>query len=284
MATENMKHSPEFPVGYGEFILISSDNVVFHFPHFLLGHVSPVFRDMFSLSSSEAVTGPPEVKLTEDSATIDHLLRFFDPNKKILPTESLDQMVRLYEAAHKYQVQQVSDWLEREIQIIALSKRSKEFSNPMQVLAVASRYRLPEVARVALRQLISAPSSAMQGDITVGSNLFGHLLHLREQRLRWYIQHLDNWLKDRRQNFNEFFNSCHDCERTLFNVQAQFFPIIALLSSHPSHHTLRQYLPPRGRDVCSRHNTDFLFYPLMKLVNAAVELEKELPNLPAGYH
>ncbi|CAG8765690.1 92_t:CDS:2, partial [Acaulospora colombiana] len=44
-AQELPSHSKEFPEGYGDFVFKSSDGVIFHFPRFLLAHVSPVFKD-----------------------------------------------------------------------------------------------------------------------------------------------------------------------------------------------------------------------------------------------
>jgi hypothetical protein len=48
-AQERVTYSKEFPEGYGDFEFKSKDGVIFHFPRFLLSHVSPVFKDMFQL-------------------------------------------------------------------------------------------------------------------------------------------------------------------------------------------------------------------------------------------
>ena len=285
MTTAVALTSPEFPAGYGDFKLISSDDVVFHFPRFLLSHVSPVFRDMFGVANSSSE--PPELKITEESTTINRLLRFFDPNKKILPIDYSDQTatVRLFEAARKYQVDQVFDWWEKEIQVESVSKGWKELDNPMQVLALVSRYHLPQVARVALRQLISAPSSEMQSSISFESGLFYHLIQLREQRVRWYVDQLKAWLKLPRPGLHPLrnFYKCANCKA--IQVEECILHLVALLSAHPSHRIL-QYKSRNKTCICLDPETDqtgFAIYLRTTLVPAAQDLEKEVPQLPPDY-
>jgi hypothetical protein len=51
--SSNNRNSEAFGEGYGDFIIESSDGIFFHVSSFLLGYISPVFRDMFSLGSEK---------------------------------------------------------------------------------------------------------------------------------------------------------------------------------------------------------------------------------------
>ncbi|CAG7850754.1 SubName: Full=Uncharacterized protein {ECO:0000313/EMBL:CCA68487.1} [Serendipita indica DSM 11827] len=140
-------NSRDFPPGYGDFKLISSDKVAFHIPRSLLTHVSPVFRDMFAMGD-----GPSELQVTEDAT------------------------------AQKYQAPQVVKWWEREVR----KPSRKKLNDPMLCLAIAARFSLHETVRAALRDLVKAPLKELQTPILFESKLFSHLLELRADRSAWF--------------------------------------------------------------------------------------------------
>ncbi|KAG8791989.1 hypothetical protein FRC17_008665, partial [Serendipita sp. 399] len=147
----SLRYSEEFPQGNGDFSLISSDGVVFTISRFLLSHVSPVFEDMLDLgtaSSSQAA----ELQVTEDSETLDQLLRFFDPLKDPAPI-TLDTIEKFLEAARKYQVERVFKYWEEKMIVRDESNQVVKISAPLTCLALADYFGRREMLRLALREL-----------------------------------------------------------------------------------------------------------------------------------
>ncbi|PVF96038.1 hypothetical protein CPB86DRAFT_710038, partial [Serendipita vermifera] len=180
--------SEEFPFGYGDFVIHSSDGVTFHFPGFLLSHASPVFRDMFVVGNSPSQS--TQVTLTESAVTIDLLLRQIDPNKEPMPPD-FDTIGGLLEAARKYQVLKVMKWWEKELGVDATGRSPTILKEPMRCLALAARYELDMTARVALRDLIKSPIEDIQCNIKFESCLFGYLMGLRSTRGEWFRERVD---------------------------------------------------------------------------------------------
>ncbi|KAG8805655.1 hypothetical protein FRC18_006547 [Serendipita sp. 400] len=106
----DLRDSEEFPVGYGDIRLISSDQVIFHFQQWLLMYMSPVFKDMFTIGDAKESSNPPSVTLSEDSKTISMILRFIDPMKDN-PALEFTILSHLLEAARKYQFGKIKDWV-----------------------------------------------------------------------------------------------------------------------------------------------------------------------------
>ncbi|CAG7850761.1 SubName: Full=Uncharacterized protein {ECO:0000313/EMBL:CCA78026.1} [Serendipita indica DSM 11827] len=189
---EQTRRSDEFPQGYGDVELISSDKVIFSFHRYLLCHCSPIFKDMFVVGTSKSPTNDsiPYVILSEDSATLDALLRFFDPEKEPLPMNN-ETIVGLLEAARKYQVPRVMKWWEREMQIDLVATQKAKLQHPMLCLVLADRYGVRNVARVAARELIKAPADELQVDLPFESRLLVLLDTLRRERITQLTQIVD---------------------------------------------------------------------------------------------
>lgn len=132
--------SQRFSEGYGDFQLVSSDSIVFHFPKFLLSHCSPVFRDMFAVGTQ---TDKPLI-LSESALTIDALLRFLDPEQPLAPLNP-NTIVSLLEAASKYDIPRVFSWWETEMET--------RIQAPLVSLALGLCYRRKHAVRLALREL-----------------------------------------------------------------------------------------------------------------------------------
>ncbi|KAG8809325.1 hypothetical protein FRC17_003497 [Serendipita sp. 399] len=185
MSNVEMRNSEEFPPGYGDFRLISSDNVVFHFPPWFLSHMSPVFKDMLALATEDSQR-TNELQMTEDAETLDRFLRFCDPLKKVLPL-NLDKLQPLLEAARKYQVTKIFEWMEERILADVervMTPAPARIQDPMTVLALATRFDLENLARLALRELVKAPAKEFQTSMVFESDMFMHLFHLRQQRIK----------------------------------------------------------------------------------------------------
>ncbi|KAG8794189.1 hypothetical protein FRC17_008327, partial [Serendipita sp. 399] len=178
-------HSQEFPPGYGDFQLISSDLVVFHYNRWLLAYVSPVFRDMFAVAGSEA-SGTQELKLTEDAATLTLLLQFIDP-KKPSPKANFDNITQMLEAGRKYQLENTAEWARNWIAENPSARKDEmnsfSVSRAAQLLDVGTIYDIPDLSRHALRVLIKAPIMELAASTAPRSSLYAHLTKLRSERI-----------------------------------------------------------------------------------------------------
>ncbi|KAG8762815.1 hypothetical protein FRC20_008420 [Serendipita sp. 405] len=190
----SLRTSLEFPEGYGDFKLISSDGVVFHFPKFLLSYQSPVFEGMFAAGSAGAVSSDG-LQLTEDSNTLECFLRYLDPKKKFVPPE-INLVEPLLEASRKYDVPRITERWEEQMMTRwkGVLAETEETSRPMECLAIASRFNLDSLARVVLRELIKAPITDLKSDMTFESRMFTHLILLRANRISWFDNKVASYL------------------------------------------------------------------------------------------
>lgn len=171
---QNVRDSDEFPAGYGDFALVSSDGVRFYIQRLFLFYVSPVFKDMFGTGED-----PSELVLTEDADTLDRLLRFIDPIKDPLPVDS-KSIVRLLEAATKYRVSKALRWWENEV-----LREGSKMEQPIIAFSLATRYNLPNAARKALQLLVTADDSIFTNDHQLDPRLIAYLTRLRTERSHW---------------------------------------------------------------------------------------------------
>jgi hypothetical protein len=180
---DELIYSVNFPQGYGDFALKSSDGKIFHFSQFLLSHASPVFKDMYEMGKD--VTNDEILCLTEDANTVAALLSFIDPAKE---TRTLDwDTVELFlDAADKYQILGAVDWFKREVQANILQRRNLEYAlqYPMLSLGLSIRYNLPEISRFALRDLVKSPIKGIELHPAVDSRMMRHLFELRAERTK----------------------------------------------------------------------------------------------------
>lgn len=185
--------SEEFPQGYGDLILSSSDGVIFHFPSFLLSHASPVFRDMYRLG--EGTQNQEALNLTEDHMTLERFLCHIDPVKDI-PYLDWDRVPAVLQAAEKYQVNSIFKWFEREVSLSITTTNYPTLPNPMLYFALARRYDLRMTEKLALRQLIKSPLSEITGSPHVDSSLLKGIFDLRISRSQWLMDVVDKYPND----------------------------------------------------------------------------------------
>ncbi|PVF93743.1 hypothetical protein CPB86DRAFT_818538 [Serendipita vermifera] len=173
-------HSKEFPEGYGDFVFKSSDGVVFHFPRFLLSHVSPVFKDMYAVS--DGAQAQEMMIFTEDYATLEYLLRHIDPAKG---TPELDW--NLLGGTLKAAFDTIFKWFERGVLIARSADYYPTVPNPMLAYALSRRYGLRAAAGLALRQLLQFRVSEITGGQHVDSSLMSLVIRWRGLRTQHMV-------------------------------------------------------------------------------------------------
>ncbi|KAI0794419.1 hypothetical protein C8Q74DRAFT_575495 [Fomes fomentarius] len=126
--------------------LRTTDHVHFYVHRQILSQASSVFADMFTLPQPpESSEAPPIVDVTEDSKTLDQLLRLCYPiNKRELG--NLDDVIPVLKAAMKYEM----EW---PVSIITRDLLSIAPQTPLHTWAVACRAGLEEVARKAASEI-----------------------------------------------------------------------------------------------------------------------------------
>ncbi|KAI0332750.1 hypothetical protein GY45DRAFT_442243 [Cubamyces sp. BRFM 1775] len=157
-----------------DLVLQSSDGVRFHVFRWILMDASPVFADMFNIPQPPALhdrpvesgaqtrgmveleltsqldnveTSPSMIDVSEDSTTLEALLRIIYPLPTIPEPSSFEAFARLAQAAEKYQMAFTT---------AALAPLLHHFSrlHPLRVYAWAERYNIPEAARRAAQDFL----------------------------------------------------------------------------------------------------------------------------------
>ncbi|KAG8805746.1 hypothetical protein FRC19_007687, partial [Serendipita sp. 401] len=180
----NYVQSPEFPENYGDFRLISSDGVIFSFPRFLLAHISPVFKDMLEIGTGNPMGQQAELRLAENSTTLNQLLRLLDPAKKPLPIH-MDTVEELLESARKYQVERVFEYWQEQMKVQDDDDEVVKIRHPMISFLLGGRFRRDELTRLALRELIRAPDTSLylsEKGFTVDHRVMTYVSRLRQER------------------------------------------------------------------------------------------------------
>lgn len=151
--------SPPFNNLSADTVLCSSDNVHFHVHSVILAEASPFFKDMFALpqppppigeensSDPDSRDGHPIIRLTEDSSSLDSLLRLCYPIAD--PELSQVQAVTaVLEAAMKYQMEAATTLMVRALEGFALDQ-------PLRVWAIACRLGFEKTALSAAKYTLS---------------------------------------------------------------------------------------------------------------------------------
>lgn len=102
-----------------DIILFTPNLTEFHVLSSILSIASPVFRDMFSLPQQQDNGGAPNaaqhaIHVTEDSSSLDRLLRLCYPTSKP-PLDVLDDIVLVLDAAMKYHMEWMIPILTKEL-------------------------------------------------------------------------------------------------------------------------------------------------------------------------
>ncbi|KAG8843686.1 hypothetical protein FRB91_003193 [Serendipita sp. 411] len=269
MATSTLTVSTSFPEGHGDFKLISSDGVTFHFPRYLLCLMSPSFEGMFDVIGNDAQ--PQELNMVENSTTVDQFLRFLDPRMKVLPL-NFETVAPLLETARKYEVPKILEWWEEQVvvKVDGIAPDKTSLRKPMACLALASRFDLPNTARLAFRDLVKAPSKDLITDIRFESQLFCRLIQLREERVAWFINKITTY-------HNAVSTDCRSCYVSHEQLSRALRTIVTDIGKEPSWATLNRHMA--AWKACPVNH----FYASQTVFNSwqkeILELESSLPTL-----
>jgi hypothetical protein len=177
-------YSAEFPEGYGDFILKSSDGFLLSFPRLFLSHASPVFKDMLQIGQSPE--SEDALALSEERQTLEYLLCHIDPAK---PSPQLDwnTVTILLHAADKYQIVSIFEWFENQVAFEAIQKPFPTVKEPLRCFQLATQFNLPISSQISLRQLIRCPLSDIQAESSQSKLSSAYILSLRNARSQLLI-------------------------------------------------------------------------------------------------
>ncbi|OJT02790.1 hypothetical protein TRAPUB_6646 [Trametes pubescens] len=133
----------------------STENICFKVHKAILNLASPVLTAAIAALPNPSDGSAPELRLPEPGDVLTHLLRFLYPvsDPDMLSPEDV---VNVYTAVIKYDVSYVTTTLQR----MLVSPRFLD-AEPLRVHALAKRFRLDELARLASNSRRSAPASHM---------------------------------------------------------------------------------------------------------------------------
>ncbi|KAG2075604.1 hypothetical protein BDR04DRAFT_1091112 [Suillus decipiens] len=202
-----------------DIILHSSDDVYFRVFRCILALTSPFFDAMFDLpqprrdhSNDEMFDGLDVIQVSENSRTLDILLRFCYPVAVKDPAlEDINDVEDVLEAAMKYGMEDVEERVRK-----AMVAPSLLESNPVHILAIACRFRLEPEARTAARYSLhhTAPTQDTLAASHLPNNVIQGLAAYRlkcSQAARTLCDNLD-WLKESQtHSFYEWWTNCCPC-------------------------------------------------------------------------
>ncbi|PVG01571.1 hypothetical protein CPB86DRAFT_870996 [Serendipita vermifera] len=213
ISNHDAQYSTEFPSGYGDFELKSSDNVMFSFPRGVLAHVSPVFKDMFSIGGTSDQREP--LALTEDSKVIKEFLLYIDPLKPSLGF-TLGTVESLIEAATKYQVATMVETFEKwmvwgSYYIHFHSKSgfvwdgdSPIKKDPMLFLSLAERFDLPDIGSISMRDAVIADNNCVPiSKYLLSATTTIQFMGARQERAKILITRLASFIRNEINKFTQ---------------------------------------------------------------------------------
>ncbi|PVG01576.1 hypothetical protein CPB86DRAFT_79634 [Serendipita vermifera] len=176
--------SSEFPPGYGDIEIQSSDNIIISFHRDPLTQVSPVFKDMLSTPHPE---NRIPVVLEEASATIEDLLSYIDSNKEPRPLTK-ENIMPFFEATTKYRARKIVTKVEK----MALNKKGPlhklSAETPMFILSIAEKFRLPKLGALAMNQAIKAKKEKVcTTEYPLSPLNYVQIMEARTERATWLL-------------------------------------------------------------------------------------------------
>ncbi|KAK7692521.1 hypothetical protein QCA50_004150 [Cerrena zonata] len=131
-------------------VILRAQGLEFLAHRFLLSHVSPVFKDMFSLprDAQTSQEGRPVVDLTEDAQTIHDILSCLYPGIEDPHFESLPSLQAFLLAVRKYSMSKLQDRMAKPLE-------AKAQGDPVRVFIIACKAGLSQVARIAAKHTLT---------------------------------------------------------------------------------------------------------------------------------
>jgi hypothetical protein len=198
--------SMNFPKGYGDFTMQSSDHMLFYFPSAILAHVSPFFKDIININANSFSTSSHDQPLLmeEDARAIFLLLCHIDPLMKT-PAIDTSNAETLVKTAYKYRIASVIQWFQEDIFMVPQQAIKNTFyisnkitqgpiksfaeQHPLLVLSLAEDLGLGDLSRQMLRLLLNGPAEALHSERAAISDPLGvHLFTMRQRRIDWHLQ------------------------------------------------------------------------------------------------
>jgi hypothetical protein len=306
MAESTFRDSTKFPAGYGDFGLHCSDDVLCHFPRYLLGYMSGFFKGMFELpdingKNEQSRTAPEPLRLTETSAVIELLLQHMDPrtqHHEINP----DSIVDLLEAAQKYQVPTIPEWYENEVQLRKtlvyttsipdpLAPQPSLVTNPLLILYCALRFNLPRSGQLALKEFTQCNAEVLEFTTNqLSLQAYLHGMSLRRERIelfRGFIARLTKLKEVRGHRYNGIITTTDldtkTCAKCTSARASWIFALEAAVRQRPTWASFVTAYEASGR-ACTRCATsswaDYYGGLLKDWEVKAKEMEREIPEWP----
>ncbi|KAF9466140.1 hypothetical protein BDZ94DRAFT_1234104 [Collybia nuda] len=140
-----------------DIILQSSDHVEFHVLKVFLSYASPFFKKMFTLPHAQdeqkVKDGKPVVQVTEESVTIELLLRYCYPRwEDENEAPHLETLISVLQASIKYDMAGV----EKRVRAALISSRFTD-DDPVRLYALTLRHGLEAETRVAAKETLRLP-------------------------------------------------------------------------------------------------------------------------------
>ncbi|PVF96032.1 hypothetical protein CPB86DRAFT_787455 [Serendipita vermifera] len=273
---QHLRHSSKFPEGYGNLALRSSDNMIFHFPLFLLAYVSPVFKDMCEFGGN--TSNSEVIQMSEDSKMIDHILSFIDPEQET-PNFSWENIEEVLLVAEKYQIKSILRWFQKEVRTEAEIGKGwrTAVEKPMLCLGLGIQYGYPEVAKLGLRDLLRCHVSQLAFHPAVSAHLAKEILTLRAERTSRICRAILSVEDRSRETSKRFQCSIHRASSPFWRNT-----ILSGACHHPNWSYITNYLqgitPNSYQAKCSCE----LPYIPTELNQEMQELENKVPDLPEG--
>ena len=156
--------------GQHDFVVVASDGVRFNLSRTVLAITSGFFADMFTVGGASSSTQSPSeetVNAPENHDVLDSLfaISYSHPEKPKPNIETFAQIAELIQVAEKYRMRHALDYLSSQLIIPRVEGTTYTVIQPFTVthplptlsLSLTQGFSLP--ARLALREVVSAPNS-----------------------------------------------------------------------------------------------------------------------------
>ena len=207
MSRDSTYAAAPFDHAKADIILRSSNNIDFRVFKLFLSLASPFFETLFDIPQPAEENGDQEIKdglvvipVTEDSKTLDALLRFCYPCTLVDdPTMALKDAIDVLEAARKYSL----DAIENKVRQAIVNPEMFE-AEPLRSFAITHRGRLREETLLAARYTLTQPlipSWFQEIELITATDLLtlltyhhrcGDAVHALKLDLSWITSHYGN--------------------------------------------------------------------------------------------
>ncbi|KAG8760957.1 hypothetical protein FRC14_000558 [Serendipita sp. 396] len=191
-------YSDDFPPGYGDLQIVSSDGVIFHFHRWLLEYMSPVLRNMLRTAEINNRGGRlQDFKIQEYSTDLTNLLKFFDP-KMMNPTLDYGTLTNMLDLGARYEITKLIDWIKTWMSdnLDEFFTFNNDMYTALDLFKLAKRFRMKKLAQGAFRVLIKAPNAEVDMYVKhhMPDDYYKLLVGLRHNRVKWFQEEIKGML------------------------------------------------------------------------------------------